>query len=338
MKKFIEVSRVFDAVEFVVGRVRVQLIDYLSSTLHLSNLMDAHYGVGQWKERTAPGNGTDIGPALTDGLNKLRASFLKGGKIHIPPGAWQLVNPPPGDLMSGCTIKGDTCQSSLIFYNKGTGAAFTFTGNNLKTGGRLKHLGIILEPGFGRSNAYAVMLRGNATYQPDQMEFDQLYITCQDKGSYWYEGFHCNGSEREGFHCNDSERKAANAAGKPKKPQGIRGTTLRNVQVFNCHNAAGYFANCVNTLLDNFSTNVPSPPEKGIESTGADVYVTCFTTLFKGHVYINGALRLKDCHEVWIDGKAAKVIADNSATYIHGSMDAALVGSLGAGSTLVVKP
>lgn len=258
--------------------------------LDLRDLMDNVYGAGQWVHRTAPGNGSDIGPALAAGLTGLRAKFGRG-KILIPPGTWELTNPPTGDLLSGNTLEGVSSQASIIFYNKGTGAALSFTGNGGYTGGGLKHLGLLLEPGFGQSSAYAVLLRGNATYQPDQTMFEDLYITASNSGSYWWDGFHADGSARA-------------------YPQGIRIVDLRNIQIFNCHNTSGYFSNCVGWSLTNFGTYVGS-------GTGADVYIQGRTTQFSAmRLNVNGTLHLSNCNGVYLEGLGT-ISADGSAKYIQ---------------------
>jgi hypothetical protein len=197
--------------------------------LDLRDLMDAHYGAGSWVYRTAPGNGTDIGPALQDGKNAIYALPNRAGKILIPPGNWEMTT--PVDDLSGIILEGVASTTSVVFFNSGTKVAFNYTGA-LSNGGGIHHLGILLESGFGQSSSYGILMRGNAQFQPDQMEFDDIYMSAAGGSSFWWDGVHVDGTARS-------------------SPQGVRVSSWNNIQVFNCHNVAYYLANAVQFTMQN---------------------------------------------------------------------------------------
>jgi hypothetical protein len=196
-----------------------------SYELDLRNLMDAHYGVGKWTQRTGIGIGTDIGPALTDGLTTLRANF-KRGIIKIPPGSWLMTTAPDKSLVSGNYFIGAGSLASEIIYNNNAGAAFYFSGDSGHDGGGIKGVSLLLESGLGNTNAYGILLKGDATYQPDQMMFEDIYMSSVGASSFWFDCFHADGSAR--IH-----------------PQGIRIANLTMCEFFNSHNIPLYLSNVV---------------------------------------------------------------------------------------------
>lgn len=243
--------------------------------LDLRDLMDAYYGIGSWTQRTGIGIGTDIGPAISDGCIALRSQFGRG-KIVIPPGDWLMVNPPSQNVLSGHLIEGIGSQASKVIYNNNSGVAFQFSGDSGYTGGGVKGLGILLESGLGNTNAYAIAMQGNATYQQDQTSFDDLYISAVGGSSYWWEAFHADGSARS-------------------SPQGCRVSDIRNMQVFNCRNIGIYLANAVQWTLDNVGAY-----------TGAGPYGN--SLMLRGgctHIYgqgVNATIDVVGCYDVKING------------------------------------
>jgi hypothetical protein len=243
--------------------------------LDLRDLMDAHYGA-KWTQRTGVGQGSDIGPALTDGLKTLRTNFGRG-KILIPPGSWLMTKPPSPDDLSGHVIEGCGSMASKVIYNSANGVAFRFNGAGGYTGGGIRGLGILLESGLGNTNAYGIAMIGNATYQQDQTFFEDIYMTSIGANSFWWDGFHVDGSARS-------------------HPQGCRIGTMTQVEVFNCHNVGIYLANVVGWDLRNVGvftgqgTNGNSTMIVGgsTEVTGSSVWGTVNVSGTGPKVIING--------------------------------------------------
>lgn len=237
----------------------------------LRDLMDAHYGVGMWSYRTTPCTGTDIGPAMQDAKNAIYAMPNRSGKIKIPPGNWAMVAS-PGDL-SGIVIEGESATTSVILYCNASGIAFYFSGA-ASNGGGIRHLGIMLESGLGNTSSYGILLRGNAQFQPDQMTFEDIYLT--GLGSYWWDGFDIDGSARS-------------------TPQGVRVGTLNNVQVFQCRNMGIMFANAVQWTMVNVGIYT------GVGPYANTLMVNTNTT----HLYgmgVNSAMSIGPSIDVWING------------------------------------
>lgn len=200
----------------------------------LRDCMDMHYGVGMWTQRTAIGVGNDIGPAMDACLTLIRAQFGRG-IIKIPPGGWLMTTAPNPSLLSGNYIIGAGSQASSVVYNNAGGAAFQFTAAGGYSGGGVKGIALLLESGLGDTGSYGIILRGDATFQPDQTSFEDIYMSAIGGSSFWYDGFHANGYLRS-------------------SPQGIRVATLTNVQVFNCRNVGIYMQNVVQFTLNNVGT------------------------------------------------------------------------------------
>lgn len=249
-----------------------------SYALDLRDLMDAHYGVGHWTQRTGVGVGSDIGPALTDGLQYLRQKFGRG-KILIPPGQWLMTNAPVPADMTGHYIEGAGSMASWVVYNNASGAAFYFSAAGGYDGGGIRGLAIMLESGLGNTNSYGILLQGSAIYQPDQMEFEDIYMSSVGASSFWWDNFHIDGSARA-------------------HPQGCRIGTLTNVQLFNSHNVPLYISNAVGWTLVNVGVFT------GAGANGNDIFIIGGST----HVYgigvnFGGALHTETSIDVMINGQ-----------------------------------
>jgi|SRR6185369_3895522 hypothetical protein len=243
--------------------------------LDLRDLLDARYGVGLWTQRTGTGVGTDIGPAICDGLTTLKSQFF-GGKIFIPPGIWLLNTPIPASLLSGSIIYGLHSQASIIVFNNAGNAAFSFNGSGGATGGGMHGLGILLESGLGNTNSYAILLSGDTVRQQDQTEWRDLYITAWGGSSYWWDAFHIDGTARS-------------------HPQGVRVGTMDNVQLFNCRNLPCYIGNAVQWTLSNVGAYTSIGPY------GNTIMIGGGTT----HLYgtgINATLNMGSTLDVMING------------------------------------
>jgi hypothetical protein len=264
----------------------------------LTDYMDAVYGAGDWTQRTVAGNGTDIGPALTAAIAYLRSQNPRQrGMIMIPPGNWELST--NNIDFSGIQVVGAGSQASLIWLNFSSGKGFGFSGgptSNL-SGGGMRGVGVLLESGLGDTNVYGIYLGGNATYQPDQTQFEDLYITGQNS-SYFWDGFHVDGTGRT-------------------SPQGVRIVTLKDVQIFNCRNVGFYGANLVGWSIENMGTYVPAPG-----TAGADVYVTGngssatnSTEVSISRLNCGGVLHLTNCSSVYVEGQCGGLVNTGTNTF-----------------------
>ncbi len=249
-------------------------MQFTSYGLDLCDLMDSRYSAGGWTQRIGVGVGTDIGPAIADGVANLRVLPGGRGKILIPPGTW-LMTTSPGDL-SGVYLEGMGSMASVIAYNNTVGGALPWRGSNGFTGGGARGIGLLLESGLGNTNAYGILLQGTATYQPDQMEFNDIYMSAIGGNSYWWDCFHADGSARA-------------------HPQGVRVATLNNVQLFNAHNIGFYGANLVQWTLNNVGCYTGTGPY------GTSVIITGGSV----HVYgqaVNAQLNITSTNDVSING------------------------------------
>lgn len=213
----------------------------------LVSCMNAYYGVGAWTYRTGVNQGSDIGPALTAGLQAIRNGPGARGTIQINSGQWLYRTPVSPSLLSGNYLIGEGSQASTLFFANGTGVAFYFNGAGGLTGGGLKGLGVQLEDGLGDSTAYAILLMGDASFQPDQMQFDDLYISALG-ASYWFTGFEAYGDARTA-------------------PQGIRVGSMHMVEIFKCRNVGCYLSNVVDWDITNLGLFVG-------KGGGMDFYIT----------------------------------------------------------------
>jgi hypothetical protein len=183
---------------------------------------------------------------------------------------------------------------------------FSYTGAGGFTGGGLKRLKIFLEDGYPASAVYGVKLQGDATFQPDDMTFEDIYIGTVGN-SYLYTGFFAWGDART-------------------SPQGIRVLNARNVQIFRCRAYAAYFSNLVQSVIDNFGTY------NGLDY-GNDAYITGNSTGCDFRRFaVNGDLYVNTCQRIGLTGSAARVLASPSATYVHGYVEAPIVGTFGPNS------
>lgn len=253
----------------------------LPYALDLRDLMDARYGAGGWTQRTDIGVGTDIGPAIADGVATLRVTMpLKRGKILVPPGQFMMATS-PCDL-SGISIEGVESQASVIVYNNAAGAAFSWSGAGGYTGGGMKGISLLLESGLGDTGAYGILLKGDATFQPDQTEWEDIYMSAIGGSSFWWTCFNADGSAR---------------VPNPKSSlQGVRVSALKNLQLFNSRNVPFYGANLVQWTLENVGVYT------GKGQNGNSIMITGNST----HVYgqgVNGLLNITNTIDVMINGQ-----------------------------------
>jgi len=221
-----------------------------SPTADLRTFMDKEYGEEEWTYRTGVGVGTDAGPAITSAFLALRERYGRG-KLLMPPsieGPWLVTNPPSLADCSGHSVEGWGSQASLVVLNNPNSSLFKFGGVGGYTGGGVKGLGIFLEAGFGTTaNASAIYMQGDSSFQPDQTELNDLYITQIDPASYWFRGIHAVGTQRT-------------------TPQGLRVGQWSNLQIFGCRNMGAAFYNVVKLCVSNLGVYAGT-------GTGGDVFI-----------------------------------------------------------------
>jgi hypothetical protein len=305
-------SNVQDALDDLKDRIDTTSIALSSNReLDLRTGLDFIYGVNGWDEYSGtPGSGSDIGPAITHLLN------LTSGRsdIFIPPGLWRMATPPSASDLSGNRIIGAGSQASGIVYDNNTGVAFFFSGAGGFTGGGISGLSIQLESGYPSSTAQAIRLEGNATYQPDQMVFEDIYISALG-ASYWNAGFFAYGNSRT-------------------TPQGIRVCTVKNMQIFRCNTLGFYLSNVVQMSGENIGVYSGT-------GAGRDIYIAGGGSSLTNSIqtYIRGAtaqsLNITNASKFEISGTFSTFATAISATdgRVLG-FGATLSGTLGANVTL----
>jgi len=282
--------------------------------VNLQDYMDAQYGPGLWTKRTGVGAGSDIGPALTAALTDIRATWGRG-KVIVPPGTWLMKTTPTAAQRSGCMIEGLGSMASLIVYDADDGCPFSFSGAGGYTGGGVKGLGLLLEDGHPNSTATAFRLQGDATFQPDQMEFNDIYCSALGN-SYWHDGFQAVGTART-------------------SPQGIRVCDVRNLQMFRCRNTGIYIQAAVQWTMENIGVYAGLGSGNNFYIAGGGNSNTNTTQITVRRLACSGDLNLTNCSHFEVTGKAVTVSTHSGATYGDVCVPGAVLqGSFGTGVRL----
>lgn len=280
--------------------------------VHLQDCMDEIYGAGSWSRRSAAGVGTDAQPALLRCVQHLRAQPAGRGHLIVDPGPWLLSSQGPD--YSGIILEGYGSQASTLVYNLGTGAAVSMSGAGGYTGGGARRLSILLEAGWGMSSAYALLLRGDATYQPDQTLWEDLYVSSEDPWfTFWYQGLQADGTART-------------------SPQGIRISSWHNVQFFNAWHTCAWIGNAVGWDTNNLGCYT------GV-GTGNDLYVTGgSTSVTMARLNVGGQLHIQNTLGARFEGSVGSAIGDATTLNASGWLATQTVsGVLGAGSDIRVS-
>jgi hypothetical protein len=278
----------------------------------LATYMDQHYGAGSWTGRTGVGAGSDIGPALVAACSYLRTNFGRG-TIVIPPGQWLMTTTPTAAQWSGITVWGAGSQSSVITYNSATGVPFSFSGAGGFTGGGVHGIGLLLEEGLGDTNAVAFLLQGDATFQPDQMAFSDIYCTFRGS-SKWLDGFKAVGTARTA-------------------PQGIRVCTVNNLQIFGCRNTGVYIQNVVQWTLNNIGVYVGTGGGANFYIAGGGTSNTNSTQVYADAI-VATEVNITNTSKFRVTGTAGTVAASTGAPATLGDVcvpGAIFSGGFGSG-------
>lgn len=292
------------------------------SVISLSSCMNAQYGVGNWTKYTTQGTGTDIEPAIVSCLATIKTNYGRGAIWIDPGGIWAIKTGIPAASLSGNYILGAGSQASEVVYQSATGNAFAWSGDVGHTGGGIRGIGIFLDSGLGTTSANGIQLVGNSTYQADQWELDDVYMSAIAGSSYWHEGIQIDGSARTA-------------------PQGTRVGSINNLQIFNCAVAGFYGKNLVQWTITNVGTYT------GQTTAGMDFYVTGAgpsltnsTQVTLSGIVVGGTLYLQNNSNVGlINVKTNNLTTDATATYANGyiNVGGTTTGTFGTGSFVTIN-
>lgn len=259
----------------------------------LRDFMDARYGAGMWTGRTGVGTGSDIGPAIDDACDAIRARY-GSGEVRIVPNLWLMTTPPTPAKLSGNTIAGvGPSHRSNIVFNNPSGIMFHWNGAGGFTNGGIKNLTLFCESNFGLSTATAILLQGDATHQPDQFMIENIYCTSLHSSAYWYNGLLLNGTNRSA-------------------PQGLRVGCVENYQQFNCRNFAFGFFNLVQWSMSNIGSYTGTGLGNNIYIGGGGTTLTNTTQLDIDGMICSGELNLSNANRINIQGSANTISAATS--------------------------
>jgi hypothetical protein len=187
----------------------------------------------------------------------------------------------------------------------------------------MKGISIFLESGMGDTTSYAVYCVGDATNQPDQMEFEDIYITSPytPTTAFWYQGVTVDGNSRT-------------------SPQGVRVHQWRNIQIFCCRNLAAYFRNAVQFSVDNIGAYSGKSGTSGndIQITGGGSASTNSAQFSLTRFKVGGELLTTECSDLHLVGITTDLEYATTATFVHGyiNVTGSVTGSLGSGGDLVL--
>lgn len=283
---------------------------------NLKDQMDSHYGVGGWSQYTGAGTGTDIGPALSECITAFATSAGKRGTIFVPSGAvgaWVLTT--AGIDFSGVYIQGQGSQGSVIVFRPSVPAtsAFLWSGAAGFSGGGILGIGIALDSTVGAYTGTAILLQGNASFQPGQIQINDIYCTVVG-GSTWGSGLVIDGVAST-------------------SPQGIRGVYISDVQLFSNTVHGVFLRNAVQIVISSLSVN-------GGTTTGRDFYVAGGGTASTNSIQlvldgiITNDLNITNSSRVYVRGWGTSVTVDATTTKSRITYNGTQVGVCGATCTV----
>lgn len=284
------------------------------ATADLRDFLDARHGVNGWTFRDGVVHGgTDCLSALHDALDALRARYSYGTlRIVGGGGMFRLGGPIDTNRLRGMLIEGTHPNDARLCFDCSAGGLFQYTGGGGFTGGGMKRIKAWLESGYPLSSVLPLVLQGDASFQPDDMTFEDCYFNTLGNSTY-YAGPLLYGNART-------------------SPQGERVLNIRNMQVFNTRMYGGYFSNLVQSVVDNYGSYTPAGPD------GGDIHIVGNTTGcdFR-RMAASCDLIINNAHRVFVTGSAARVLADAASTStISGFIEAPLFGAFGPGSDVSI--
>lgn len=287
--------------------------------ISLSTCMDNFYGAGNWTYWTGPATGTDIEPALDACLVNIRNATLRG-VVWIDPGeSFALKTPIPPNDLSGNYLLGAGSQASKIIYQSSSGVALGWNGANGNTGGGIRGIGLLLDSGLGNTNSIGILSQGDASFQADQWELDDVYMSAIGASSHWYTGVEFYGNYRTA-------------------PQGIRVGSINNLQIFNCWNAAFYASNLVGWTINNLGTYTGSGGGNDVYITGGGAALTNSVLVSLTGLISNGTLQLSNASNINLSGSTQNLNVTDVAN-AHGflSVGGTVSGSFGSNSHVFIN-
>ncbi len=267
----------------------------------LRDFMDLQYP-GGW---TSGASGSDATPAINAAQTALRSRYGRG-IIRLGPFNWRLLSAPSTTDADGHMWEGIGSQGTILTLDFSAGTLWNRAAVGGYSGGGARGISIHLPNGKGLSTVTILNADGDATNQPDQTVWEDIYATAFGD-SYYFNGAQFYGVDRT-------------------SPQGIRGGTIKNWQQFRCRNAAFGFYNVVQFTVENIGSYSGTSTGNNIYVGGGGAANTNTTQLTIGGMICGGELNLTNATNCEIRGKTASL---NWAT----SFDRYFLAIENAGST-----
>jgi hypothetical protein len=178
---------------------------------------------------------------------------------------------------------------------------------------------MFIEDGYASSTSFAVNMVGDATYQPDQMELHDLYITSIG-ASYWNRCININGSARTA-------------------PQGCRVLNASNLQLFRSNNYPLLLWGVVQGTFMNVGTY------SGTGSLSNNIYIGGGGSSLTNSVNLSifglnceGELNVTNVTNFDLRGTTSTIVAGSSATdgFVRLISGGALVGAFGGNVNSII--
>jgi hypothetical protein len=252
-----------------------------------------------------------IGTVFTPHSSFRGTGFITGSILTITSTA-------AGQLDIGDTIYGTGISSgtTITAYGTGSGGNGTYSVSAAQTVASTQ-IGTL----SGKSHALvnALNLQGDATYQPDQMMFSDLYVTAivapGYNTSYWNNGLQIY---------------AIRTA-----PEGARVGQWSNIQLFNNYNAGIYIYNAIQHSFSNIGIYTGQNNGNNCYITGGGTSLTNSTQLNLQNLTVSGELNLTNAIRCTINGVCASLVAGSGFDYydvfltVSGTVNTSGIGTHG---------
>ena len=223
-----------------------------------------------------------------------------------------------GQLDVGDTIYGTGVASgtTITAYGTGSGGNGTYSVNASQTVGSTQ-IGTLSGKSYSTTNA--INLQGDATYQPDQMVFFDIYISAivapGYNTSYWNNGLQIYAVRTT--------------------PEGARVGQWSNLQLFNNYNAGIYIYNAVQHSFSNIGIYTGQNTGNNCYITGGGTSLTNSTQLNFQNLSIGGELNLTNAIRCTINGECGSLVAGSGFDYydvfltVSGTVNTSGIGTHG---------